>query len=507
MDMTESDFFESDESLSSYCSQLEDLRKGEKSKKKNAEIQRIEKLALKRNREIAVPYIQSIKEDQDQLISLLKKGYKTKVEKIKNRYRALLQDEKDKQALAEAKQVRKSELTDAKNRFLSTLTAAKEVKNQAYIDFVQKNRLIRNGRPSYIENHLIALKEFSGNFRLSRFFLDKALYLTIILFLICCVIIAPLSGNGNLLTLPNILAILEQSSVRMFYALGVAGLILLGGTDLSVGRMVALGAVTTGILLHPGMNIVSVFGMGPWDFSFMPMFFRVLTALSLSILLCVLFSAFSGLFTAKLKVHPFISTLSTQMIVYGLLFYGTHGTPVGSIERGIKDFIGGRWILGSLNGELITFPKLILPALIAILAAWFIWNKTVFGKNMYAVGGNADAAVVSGINVFRVTMGVFVMAGIFYGCGSFLEIFKANANAGTGQGYELDAIAACVVGGISLNGGIGKISGAVIGVLSFTSLTYCLTFLGVDTNLQFVFKGLVILAAVGLDSVKNIREN
>ena len=97
------------------------------------------------------------------------------------------------------------------------------------------------------------------------------------------------------------------------------------------------------------------------------------------------------------------------------------------------------------------------------------------------------------------------MAGIFYGCGSFLEIFKANASAGTGQGYELDAIAACVVGGISFNGGIGKVSGAVIGVLSFTSLTYCLTFLGIDTNLQFVFKGLIIIAAVALDSMKNIR--
>ena len=155
---------------------------------------------------------------------------------------------------------------------------------------------------------------------------------------------------------------------------------------------------------------------------------------------------------------------------------------------------------------MVTFPKLIIPALIAIAIAWFIWNKTVLGKNMYAVGGNAEAASVSGISVFKVTMSVFIMAGIFYGLGAFFEAFKANASAGTGQGYELDAIAACVVGGISFNGGIGKLEGAVLGVIIFTGLTYCLTFLGIDTNLQFVFKGFIIIAAVALDSVKYLKK-
>ena len=167
--------------------------------------------------------------------------------------------------------------------------------------------------------------------------------------------------------------------------------------------------------------------------------------------------------------------------------------------------LGGRWELGFVNGEFVTFPKLIIPAVIAIAVAWFIWNKTTFGKNMYAVGGNSEAASVSGISVFWVTMSIFAMAGVFYGFGSFFEAFKANASAGTGQGYELDAIAACVVGGISFNGGIGKIGGAVIGVIIFTGLTYCLTFLGIDTNLQFVFKGLILIAAVALDSIKYLK--
>ena len=400
----------------------------------------------------------------------------------------------------------KSALYDAKSRFQQQIGRAKAAKNQAYVDHIQKNRELRNGKAKFSEDMAMKWKNYKTNFSASKFFLANGLYIAIIIFFIVCIIIAPMRGAGNLLTLPNIFTILEQSSTRMFYALGVAGLILLAGTDLSIGRMVALGSVTTGLILHPGMNIVSFMGMGPWDFTSMPMGGRVLMALLLSIILCTAFATFSGFFSAKLKMHPFISTMATQLIIYGMLFYGTSGTPVGSIDRGIKDLIGGRWVLGALNGQLITFPKLIIPAIIAAVIAWIIWNKTTFGKNMYAVGGNAEAAAVSGISVFWVTLGVFMMAGVFYGCGSFLEAFRANASAGTGQGYEMDAIAACVVGGISFNGGIGKIGGAVVGVIIFTSLTYCLTFLGIDTNLQFVFKGFIILAAVSLDSIKYLKK-
>lgn len=398
-----------------------------------------------------------------------------------------------------------SALFDAKSKYNSEVNRAKAVKNQAYVDQVQKNRSLRNGTTRLSENMTLSWQNYLYQFKPSKFLLDNGLYIAILIFFIVCIIVAPITGNGQLLSLPNIFTILEQSSVRMFYALGVAGLILIAGTDLSVGRMVAMGAVVTGLILHPGKNIVTFFHMGPWDFTSLPLFGRLGLALAISIILCVLFSIFAGFFSAKLKIHPFISTLATQLIIYGLLFFGTSGTPVGSIDGGIKDMLGGRWTLGVIGGDLVTFPKLIIPAIIAIIVAWFIWNKTTFGKNMYAVGGNAEAASVSGISVFWVTMGIFIMAGIFYGCGAFLEAFKANASAGTGQGYELDAIAACVVGGISFNGGIGRIGGAVIGVIIFTGLTYCLTFLGIDTNLQFVFKGLILIAAVALDSIKYLK--
>lgn len=432
----------------------------------------------------------SIKEEEQKKLSAIttQDGKERKLEKDSIKYEA------------------SSAAFDAKSHYSTLIDRSKAAMNQALVDHVQTNRTLRNGKTNFGEDMRLKWSNYKAQFKLSKFLLSNGLYLAIIIFFIVCVILAPLSGKGNLFSLPNIFTILEQSSTRMFYALGVAGLILLAGTDLSVGRMVALGAVTTGLILHPGTNIVKFFNMGPWDFTALPMFIRVVMALVISIALCVAFSAFAGFFTAKFKIHPFISTLSTQLIIYGLLFFGTTGTPVGSIDSGIKDMIGGRWIIGVSGGQLVTFPKLIIPAVIAVIVAWFIWNKTTFGKNMYAVGGNAEAAAVSGISVFKVTLGVFIMAGVFYGCGSFLEAFRANASAGTGQGYELDAIAACVVGGISFNGGIGKIGGAVIGVIIFTGLTYCLTFLGIDTNLQFVFKGIIIIAAVALDSVKYLKK-
>jgi len=460
-------------------------------------------------------YEERINEEENDKIVEAKADYQDGIEKVRSenaeriaRIQSSSDDEKaKKEEISVANLEMKSALHDLKVKLNDAISLSKNIKNQIYVDHVQQNRVLRGGSSDFKENMTMKWKNYQANFTFQKFLLANGLYIAVIIFFIVCVIVAPIKVGANLFSLPNILTILEQSSTRMFYALGVAGLILLAGTDLSVGRMVAMGAVITGLILHPGVNIVTFFGLGPWDFTALPMGIRVLMSLILAVLFCVAFSAFAGFFSAKLKIHPFITTLSTQLIIYGLLFFGTSGTPVGSITSSIKDMIGGRWIIGVMgNGQLITFPKLIIPAVIAIIVAWFIWNKTTFGKNMYAVGGNAEAAAVSGISVFWVTLGVFIMAGVFYGCGAFLEAFRANASAGTGQGYETDAIAACVVGGISFNGGIGKIGGAVLGVLIFQGMTYALTFLGIDTNLQFVFKGIIIIAAVALDSVKYLKK-
>ncbi|PIE99084.1 MAG: galactoside ABC transporter permease [Treponema sp.] len=478
------------------------------------------KEAIKFSNDIFENDIKNIIQTENNKIASFKSEYKQKIADIKKegqekkanieQMRKSAETAIDKQSfeieLKKNQQEQKALLFSAKNKFENLVQSSKDVKRQAFVDHVQQNIALRNGKTNIRENIVLSFHEYIYKFKLSTFLLNNGLYIALAIFFVICVILAPLSGSGNLLTLSNIFTILEQTSTRMFYALGVAGIILLSGTDLSIGRMVALGAVITGLILHPGMNIVTLFGLGPWDFSAMPVILKLSLALTLSIVLCSLFSAFAGYFSARLKIHPFISTLATQLMIYGLLFFGTSGTPVGSINSEIKDMLGGRWVLGFFNGQLITLPKLIVPAIIAIIIAWFIWNKTTFGKNMYAVGGNPEAASVSGISVFKVTMMTFIMAGIFYGVGSFFEAFRANASAGTGQGYELDAIAACVVGGISFKGGIGKISGAVLGVIIFTSLTYCLTFLSIDTNLQFVFKGFIIIIAVALDSVKYIQK-
>ena len=236
-----------------------------------------------------------------------------------------------------------------------------------------------------------------------------------------------------------------------------------------------------------------------FDLTALPIWVRILLALFLCILFCTLFTAIAGFFTARFKIHPFITTMSNMLIIFGLITYATKGVSFGAIEPEIPNMM-----IPKING----FPTIILWAVAAIIIVWFIWNKTTFGKNLYAVGGNPEAASVSGISVFWVTMFAFVMAGILYGFGSWLECMRmvGSGSAAYGQGWDMDAIAACVVGGVSFTGGIGKISGVVVGVLIFTALTYSLTILGIDTNLQFVFEGIIIISAVTLDSLKYVQK-
>ena len=301
-----------------------------------------------------------------------------------------------------------------------------------------------------------------------------------------------------LMTVTNILNILQQASPRMFLALGVAGLILLTGTDLSVGRMVGLGMVTATIIMHNGINTGAVFGH-VFDFSAMAPTAKALLALLMCVIFTTVFSMIAGFFMARFKMHPFISTMANMLIIFGLVTYATKGVSFGAIDFAIPN---------TFIPQIGKFPTIILWAVAAVIIVWFIWNKTTFGKNLYAVGGNPEAAAVSGISVFKVTMGAFMLAGILYGFGSWLECNRmvGSGSAAYGQGWDMDAIAACVVGGVSFTGGIGKISGVVTGVLIFTSLTYSLTILGIDTNLQFIFEGIIILAAVTLDCLKYVQK-
>lgn len=192
-----------------------------------------------------------------------------------------------------------------------------------------------------------------------------------------------------------------------------------------------------------------------------------------------------------------------MITLYGVMsIYFASGAPgpqpIGGFDNRYTNFV-----IGSTFG----IPNLVIYAVIVSIIVWILWNKTTFGKNLYAIGGNPEAAKVSGVNVFKTTIIVFIIAGILYGIGGFLEAARiGSANNGTGNGYELDAIAACVVGGISFSGGVGKVSGAIVGVLLFTIISYGMTFIGLDQYYQYIIKGAIIVAAVALDAKRYIKK-
>ena len=427
------------------------------------------------------------------------KKYQAAVAQLNKEHQETMAKLSDQQEIKDEKYVYKNRLFDAKMDLNKDL---QEIKDRQHAAFDHKYHLIdmlRMSKFTFSESMAQRWENYKYTFNRRDFLLKNGLYIAIIIIFIGLCIATPiLKGGTQLLTMNNILNILQQASPRMFLALGVAGLILLAGTDLSIGRMVGMGMTAATIVMHQGPNTGGVFGH-IFDFSTMPVLVRVLLALVVCIVLCTVFTTIAGFFTAKFKMHPFISTMANMLVIFGLVTYSTKGVSFGAIDPSIPGMIIPRF-----NG----FPTIILWAVAAVVVVWFIWNKTTFGKNLFAVGGNPEAASVSGISVFWVTVGAFVLAGILYGFGSWLECIRmsGSGSAAYGQGWEMDAIAACVVGGISFTGGIGKISGVVVGVFIFTALTYSLTVLGIDTNLQFVFSGIIILVAVMLDCLKYVQK-
>ena len=417
---------------------------------------------------------------------------------LKSEHQKKIASLKDAEEIRAEKYVFKNKLFDAQMAHESKIQEIKDRRHDAYMHKYHLIDLLRTSKFTFLQQREQKLENYRYSFNLSQFLYKNGLYIVIILIFIALCIITPVVKNTQLLTVTNILNILQQASPRMFLALGVAGLILLTGTDLSVGRMVGMGMVTATIIMHNGINTGAVFGH-VFDFSTMPSTAKALFALLMCVIFTTVFSMIAGFFMARFKMHPFISTMANMLIIFGLVTYATKGVSFGAIDSAIPN---------TFIPQIGKFPTIILWAVAAVIIVWFIWNKTTFGKNLYAVGGNPEAAAVSGISVFKVTMGAFILAGILYGFGSWLECNRmvGSGSAAYGQGWDMDAIAACVVGGVSFTGGIGKISGVVTGVLIFTSLTYSLTILGIDTNLQFIFEGIIILAAVTLDCLKYVQK-
>ena len=443
-------------------------------------------------------YFQAVAASCQQEKAAAQANYRERIAELEKEHQETVSKMTDQHEIKDEKYVHKNRLFDAKMQLEKDIQQAKDRQHAAFDYRYHLIDMLRMSRFTFAENMAQRWENYKYTFNRRDFLLKNGLYIAIIIIFIFLCALTPAIKGVPLLTYNNVLNILQQASPRMFLALGVAALILLAGTDLSIGRMVGMGMTTATIIMHQGINTGSVFGH-IFDFTGLPVPVKIVFALIMCILLCTFFTTIAGCFTAKFKMHPFISTMANMLIIFGLVTYATKGVSFGAIESSIPGMI-----IPKING----FPTIILWAAAAVAIVWFIWNKTTFGKNLYAVGGNPEAAAVSGISVFKVTVGAFVLAGILYGFGSWLECIRmvGSGSAAYGQGWETDAIAACVVGGVSFTGGIGKISGVVVGVLIFTALTYSLTILGIDTNLQFVFSGIIILVAVTLDCLKYIQK-
>ena len=443
-------------------------------------------------------YFQPVKESCAQEKIKAKEKYNRKIAELAKEHQEIVSKLSAHQEIKDENYVYKNRRFDAKMELEKDYQTIKDRRHGAFNHRYHLIDMLRMSKFTFMESRAQKWENYKYTFNRRQFLLRNGLYIAIILVFIMLCIITPMVKGSPLLTYNNVLNILQQASPRMFLALGVAGLILLAGTDLSIGRMVGMGMTTATIIMHQGINTGGVFGH-IFDFTGLPIVVRMIFALIMCILLCTIFTTIAGFFTAKFKMHPFISTMTNMLMIFGIVTYATKGVSFGAIEPTIPNMV-----IPKING----FPTIIIWAVAAIAIVWFIWNKTTFGKNLYAVGGNPEAASVSGISVFAVTVGAFILAGILYGFGSWLECIRmvGSGSAAYGQGWETDAIAACVVGGVSFTGGIGKISGVVVGVLIFTALTYSLTILGIDTNLQFVFSGIIILVAVTLDCLKYVQK-
>ena len=303
-------------------------------------------------------------------------------------------------------------------------------------------------------------------------------------------VLAIAAVRPRFLSLPSIINIINLTAAKLPIALGVGGCIILAGTDISAGRQVGLAAcISAGLQLtvnklFPGLPV-------------MPIWVALLAVISVG---CVI-GFVNGFCMAKFKLHPFIVTLSTQLIVYGLvlmfMMLGTNsGQTLSGMSDGYREFVAGE--LFKVGKTVV--PNYVLYSLIITIVVWVIWNKTTFGKNMFAVGSNEEAANVSGVNVTKTIVLTFMLAGALYAITGFMDAARiASVNATTGLNYEADAIAACVIGGISFVGGIGKVSGAIIGVLLLQVIFVGLNFLSVDQNLLYIVKGGIILVACAID--------
>lgn len=294
-------------------------------------------------------------------------------------------------------------------------------------------------------------------------------YKSLIGFFILCIVISIIAPR--FLTLSNISNVLTQISVNAIIAVGMTFVILTGGIDLSVGSILAIsGALAASILKSTG---------------------SLTMALVCALVVGALVGIFNGLCIARGKIQAFIVTLASMTIVRGATYVYTNGTPISGLG-GVFGNIG--------NNKIVGIPVPVVITLIIVLLAYYVLSQTRFGRYLYALGGNEDSARLSGINTNKIKTLVYAISGIASAISGIIitsRIGSASPNAGSG--FELDAIAAVVIGGTSLSGGEGSVIGTIIGALIIGVLNNGLNLMNVSPFYQSIVKGSVILIAVLID--------
>ncbi|QWS50182.1 ribose ABC transporter permease RbsC [Bacillus sp. JNUCC-24] len=275
----------------------------------------------------------------------------------------------------------------------------------------------------------------------------------------------------------NILNLLRQISINALIAFGMTFVILTGGIDLSVGAILALSSALTAGFIVSGMDPI--------------------LAIIVGCIIGAVLGMINGLLITKGKLAPFIATLATMTIFRGLTLVYTDGNPITGLGSNYAFQLFGR-------GYFLGIPVPAITMLLTFIVLWVLLHKTPFGRRTYAIGGNEKAALISGIKVPRVKIMIYSLAGFMSAlAGAILTSRLNSAQPTAGTSYELDAIAAVVLGGTSLSGGRGRIVGTLIGVLIIGVLNNGMNLLGVSSFYQSVVKGIVILIAVLLDRKKS----
>ena len=293
-----------------------------------------------------------------------------------------------------------------------------------------------------------------------------------VVFIVLVIILMILSPNA--FAKPrNLINVVKQASINGVLACGMMFVIIAGGIDLSAGSVVALSGVVAAYLAQ---------------MQGIPIFVPILGALGTGALIGLV----NGFGAAYAELPPFIITLATMSIVRGAALILSGGSPVFGLQEQFEGIAG----ISIAN----VIPVLVLYFLLIAVFSGFILNKTVFGRHVYAIGGNSITAKVSGINVKSMLLRVYIICGVFSGIAGLLIASRTMQGSPTvGVGYEMDAIAAVVIGGVSMSGGSGKWYGTIIGALLLALISNGLDILGVSSNFQQIIKGIIIAVAVYLD--------